>query len=83
MIKRKTWDEFRDTGMLYVANVILQFFGWSIVMQRDPMTNEWFAYPARSKYRGFSNDVDDQSHRRIAKYLKDNVDALYNESLEI
>lgn len=34
-IEEKTWDEFRETGLLYFVNSFLQIFGWSIVAEYE------------------------------------------------
>lgn len=53
MVNKKTWQEFKDTGMLWFANTILHAFGWSIVceMENGEVIN---AYPARVAFRGFT-----------------------------
>ena len=52
-IKEKSWKEFRESGMLWMANTILQVFGWSIVIDQDADENIISVCPARVKYRGF------------------------------
>lgn len=46
MVKKKTWQEFRKTGLLWFMNTILHAFGWAIVVEveRGEITG---AYPAR------------------------------------
>lgn len=78
MITEKTNKEFIEAGMLYVTNIILQLFGWSIVYDKDNDT----LYPARSKYRGFDYDSMNISYKRIGKYIKDNAEELYKECLD-
>lgn len=31
MITKKSWSEFRETGLLLLVNTILHAFGWAIV----------------------------------------------------
>ena len=31
MIKKKTWEEFRKTGLLWFVNVIIHVFGWAML----------------------------------------------------
>lgn len=71
-IEKKTWNEFRETGLFLFINSILHAFGWVIVVEvdGDQVTG---AYPARTKFRGFDNEVVEQSHERIAKYLAENA----------
>jgi len=35
MIRKKTWEEFRDTGLFWFINMILHAFGWAIVLVKD------------------------------------------------
>ena len=52
-VKRSTWQQFRECGMLWWINMILHTFGWSIVLALDgDIVKD--AYPARVKFRGFS-----------------------------
>lgn len=53
MVNKKTWKEFRDSGLLWFMNMILHTFGWAITLEinDDEITD---VYPARVKYRGFS-----------------------------
>ena len=45
MVKKKTWQEFRKTGLLWFINTILHAFGWAIVVEveKEEITG---AYPA-------------------------------------
>ena len=52
MIDKKTWDEFRSTGLLLFVNTMLHIFGWAIVVKYDD-DDSITAYPARVKFRGF------------------------------
>ena len=46
MIKKKTWEEFRKTGLLWFVNVIIHVFGWAIVVEvEDGKIID--SYPAR------------------------------------
>ena len=79
MVSKKTWEEFRKTGLLFYINQILHVFGWAIVLDVDDSGNIVDAYPARVKFRGFSADVIDKGYTRVTQYLKDNVDELLAE----
>lgn len=71
-IEKKTWEEFRATGLFLFINSILQAFGWVILVEIEngKVVN---AYPARTKFRGFSERATDDSHTKIAKYLAENA----------
>lgn len=48
MIRKKTWEEFRDTGLFWFINMILHAFGWAIVLVKDD-GKIIDVYPARVK----------------------------------
>lgn len=79
---RKTWDEFRSTGLLFFINSVLHVFGWAIVVEVDSeskkVTN---CYPSRVKYRGFDEKTQGEEHIKIAQYLSDNANELKNDTL--
>ena len=52
MVIKKSWEEFRSTGLLWWINMILHTFGWAICYEFDD-GKIVEAYPARVKYRGF------------------------------
>jgi homospermidine synthase len=78
MITRKSWMEFRNTGLLFLINQILHAFGWAIVIEVHDDETE--IYPARVDFRGFSEEVTDKNYKKISKYLLDNSQQLYRES---
>lgn len=79
MIEEKSWTEFRESGMLYVANLILQFFGWSLVYEKDG--DEIRIYPALSGYRGFDTLSNKTGHSRVGKYCREHSAEIFNEKL--
>jgi len=81
MIERKTWDEFRKCGFLWLANQILHVFGWAIVVDIDN-NNIKEVYPARVKFRGFSEPVQTDGYKNISLYLKDNIDEIFKEATQ-
>ena len=83
MVNRKTWDEFRQAGLLWFINSILHVFGWAIVIEleegSDKVTN---VYPARVRFRGFSEKSIQEGFIKVHKYMMDNSGELYKESLD-
>ena len=79
-INRQTWDYFRNTGMLFLANQLLHAFGWAIVISFDDNGNFKEAYPARVKFRGFSPDVVETSYKRVSQYMLENAEKLFEEA---
>lgn len=53
MVDKKTWQEFKDSGLLWWINMILHTFGWAIVFEISKRGKIINVYPARVKYRGF------------------------------
>lgn len=79
MVTKKTWKEFRDSGLLFLVNQFLHVFGWSIVISVDSNGEIVDVYPARTKYRGFSEDAVERGYRNATRYLKENIDELLEE----
>lgn len=81
MVNRKSWEEFRETGLLWFINTILHTFGWSIVIEKkeDGIIE---AYPARVKFRGFNEKSNTKGYIKVAKYLNDNINEILSEQLE-
>lgn len=83
MISKKTWKEFRDSGLLWWVNMILHTFGWAIVVNIDTEANEIIeAYPARVKFRGFDEKSNTEGYIKVSNYIKDNSEQLEKESRE-
>jgi hypothetical protein len=78
MVYRKTWEEFRETGLLFFINQILHVIGWAITIDIDD--NEIKdVYPARVKFRGFDGKIVDQGYTKVTRFLKNNIDELLSE----
>lgn len=88
MVEKKTWKEFRDSGLLWWINMILHTFGWAIVFDfsnYNKETNDGTireVYPARVKFRGFDEKSVTEGYQKVSKYLKENAEILEKESLE-
>jgi hypothetical protein len=81
MITKKTWEEFRSTGLLLIINQILHIFGWAICFQFDEQDKTKLeVFPARVKFRGFSEKVVSSAYIKISEYLKENSEILLNEA---
>ena len=76
---KRTWEEFRETGLLWFINTILHMFGWSIVVniEREEIID---VYPARVEFRGFSESSNTKGYINVTKYLKENIDTLLEEA---
>lgn len=82
MVTKKSWAEFRATGLLLIINQLLHVFGWAIVLQFDDTGNIEEVYPARVKYRGFDEKSISESYIKVSEYLKENIDTLVQEAKE-
>lgn len=81
MNEKRTWNEFRENGLLWFINSILHVFGWCIVIEKEDgeITD---VYPARTKFRGFSQETNDEGYRNVASYLNDNIELIKAEAFE-
>lgn len=81
-VERITWEEFRNTGFLWFVNRLLHTFGLAIVVVMDngKITE---VYPARVKFRGFSENAEELGFLRVTKYMRDNIDGLCEDIVDI
>ena len=82
MTKKKSWKEFRDSGLLWWINMILHTFGWAICLEMDEDGEITDVYPARVKFRGFNEESNTNGYIKISKYMKENADELLEEAKE-
>jgi hypothetical protein len=80
MIRRKTWQEFRNTGLLWFVNMILHTFGWVIVFDMDENREIIEVYPARTIFRGFAESINTEGYVKVSQYMRDNADELVKEA---
>lgn len=80
MIEKRTWKEFQDSGLFWWINMILHTFGWAIVLELDDDKNIKSVFPARVKFRGFSEQSNTNGYAKVSKYMKDNSEELFKET---
>ena len=80
MIEKKSWKEFRNNGLLWWINMILHTFGWAIVVDTEDDGTITDVYPARVKFRGFSEKNNTDGYIKVSQYLKDNADDILKEA---
>ncbi len=69
-IKKETWEAFRKVKLLWFVNTILHLFGWVIVLDvADDGETVLGAYPARTVFRGFSQEHNDVGFKGLTAYL--------------
>lgn len=74
----KSWDEFRNTGLVQITNQFLHIFGWALTYAKDG--DELRVFPARVRYRGFDVDSQTRAYEKLQKYMIENAETLYKES---
>lgn len=82
MVQKKSWAEFRKSGLVLIINQILHVFGWAIAFDIGADGEIKDVFPARVKFRGFDNDTVDQNYLNVAAYMKENAEELYKEATE-
>lgn len=75
-LTRKSWDEFREAGLLWWVNRILHLFGWAITVIIDDNGKVIDCYPAHCKYRGFSTDSEEGGFRKLTNHLKSDINRI-------
>ena len=74
MVKKMTWNEFQNHGMLWAVNTFLHMFGLAIVVATDDKTGEIVdVYPAQVDYRGFCPKDVTAGFRKLHRYLENNI----------
>lgn len=81
-VDRKTWEEFRNSKLLWWVNRSLHLFGWAIVctLEEDGTISE--VYPARVKFRGFSPEIEESNFILLSEYIAKNSEEFYSEILD-
>lgn len=80
-MKEKSWEEFRNAGLLWAVNSILHLFGWAIVYETENGELQR-VYPARVKYRGFDEKSNTEGYIKVSEYLYENIEELSKEAHE-
>lgn len=79
-ITKKTWEEFRGAGLLWLINTTLHVFGWAIVFEFEEGSSQVSnVYPARVKFRGFSEEANDENLVKVTEYMVKNAQDLLND----
>lgn len=70
MIKKKSWDEFRNAKLLWWINRTLHLFGWAIVVETDESGKIVEVYPANVDLMGFSEEDEREGFSGLLDHLK-------------
>ena len=82
-MNRKTWEEFRRTGLLLFVNQFLHIFGWSIVFSYEDGVCEGDlteVFVARVSHRGFDSESQDVAYKSISDFMAENGKELQKEA---
>jgi hypothetical protein len=82
MVFEKSWEEFRESKLLWWVNRSLHLFGWAIICNTDEDGHIINTYPARVKFRGFDNKFEDEGFQGLSDYIKENIEELQKEAYE-
>ena len=74
LLKRASWDSFRESGLLLFVNAFLQIFGWTIVVEYGEENIIKDAYPVKTKYRGFNEQSFTDAYKKVTNYMANNID---------
>lgn len=80
MVNKKTWEDFRATGLLWWINTLLHTFGWALVVEVAEDGTISTAYPARVKFRGFGPIETEDGYRKVSAYLAQNSSEINEEA---
>ena len=69
-IQRKSWDEFRKTGLFHFVNAFLHMFGYVIVLTTKDNGEVDEVYPARTDWRGFSEESNTKAYNNVTAFLQ-------------
>ena len=76
MLDQKTWEEFQNTGLLWLVNTFLHTFGWTLMTQVDDDGNIIGGVACRTDFRFFTTDINDEGYLKVTDWLKENIDML-------
>jgi hypothetical protein len=82
MINQRTWEEFRETKLLWWINRLLHTFGWAIVYDFDSDGQLFSVFPARVDPRGFTEKSETEGFIGLTQYIKDNIYTLNTKCME-
>jgi hypothetical protein len=74
---RRSWEEFRETGLLYFINSFLHIFGWEITAYIDGEGKTVECCPTQTDFREINIDSAKLSYKKLARYMKDHSHKLW------
>ena len=79
--EERSWEEFRNSGLLWFINRFLHLFGWAIAVEMEEGSEQVIrSFPIRCRYRGFDIDSEERGFKNVTNFLKGNVDDLLKDT---
>ena len=76
-VEKISWEEFRDSGLLWWINTTLHLFGRAIVFDYEKNTGKLKeVYFAKCKYRGFDSQNIENGYKNLTKFVGKNIKEL-------
>lgn len=69
-VQKKTWEEFRKTGLFHFVNAFLHIFGWVIVLALNDNGEVEEVYPARTDWRGFTEETNTKAYNNVTAFMQ-------------
>jgi len=79
MVQEKTWEEFRETGLMLFVNSLLHIFGWALVFEIEREEIKCVS-PARVKFRGFDEKSVTEAYIKVSQHMVKNSMTLLDEA---
>lgn len=67
-VDKRSWEEFRESKMLWWINRILHTFGWAIVLSVESDGTVSSAFPAKVSFRGFSEQDEAEGFEALKRH---------------
>lgn len=82
-LRRMPWEVFQESKLLWWVNRSLHLFGWAIVVVYDDEAKKVIdVYPARVRWRGFTEEAEAEGFRVLTADLAKNAHVLAREAAE-
>lgn len=79
MLRKRSWQEFRDAGLIWYVNRFLHIFGWAICCEVDSAGEIVDVYPALCRFRGFDEKSETEGFEKLTHHIRDRADQLIDD----
>lgn len=70
MKNRQAWLKFKDSGLLWLINGLLQHMGYVIAFKFDDHDNLIDVYPMEANFKGFTDELEQKGRCSLGKHLE-------------